>query len=75
MQNKMFDRKQFVTDANLAGMCSPMQKLAALELHVNSANQQKLFWEDHGRRAMARNAICEKGQPTQNSMKLAFQGK
>ena len=74
VRTKMFDRKQFVTDADLA-MGGHIQKLVALELHISGAERQRQFWEDHGGRTTVRNTVRKKRQAAQNSMKLAFKGK
>jgi hypothetical protein len=71
---KMFDRKQFVTDADLE-MGGHIQKLVTLELHISGAERQRLFWEEHGGKATVRNTVRKKRQAAQNSMKLAFRGK
>lgn len=73
VRTKMFDRKQFVTDADLT-MGGHIQKLVALELHISGAERQRQFWEDHGGRATIRNTVRKKRQAAQNSMKLAFRG-
>ena len=74
IRGKMFDRKQFVTDADLE-MGVHIQKLVALELHINGPKRQRQFWEEHGGRIMIRNTVRKKWQTAQNSMKSAFQGK
>jgi hypothetical protein len=70
---KMFDRKQFVTDADLE-MGGHIQKLVAQELHISGTERQRQFWEDHGGRTTVRNTVRKKRQTAQNSMKLAFRG-
>ena len=55
-RGKMFDRKQFVTNADLE-MGSHIQKLVALELHINGPKRQRHFWEEHGVRIMIRNTV------------------
>jgi hypothetical protein len=52
----LFDRKQFVTDADLR-MGGRTQQLVARELHISGAIQQKVFWEDGGGQATVRNTI------------------
>ena len=69
----MFDRKQFVSDADLE-MGGHIQKLVAMELHMSGAERQRLFWEDHGGRTTVRNTVRKKRQASQNSMKIAFRG-
>jgi hypothetical protein len=69
----MFDRKQFIGDADLE-MGGHTKKLVTLELKIHRAQQHKLFWEDHGGKATVRNAAQKKRQATQNSMKIAFLG-
>ena len=70
----MFDKKQFVTDADLE-MGGHIQKLVAKELHINGPERQRQFWEEHGGRVTIRNTVRKKRQSAQNSMKLAFRGK
>jgi hypothetical protein len=73
VRDKLFDRKQFVSDEDLE-MGGHIQKLVTLELNINGADRQKLFWEDHGGRVTVRNTVRKKRQATQNSMKIAFRG-
>jgi len=70
---KMFDRKQFVTDADLE-TGGRIQKLVTTDLHINGAERQRRFWEDHGGRATVRKTVRQKRQTAQNAMKLAFRG-
>ena len=58
---KMFDRKQFVTDANVE-MGGHIQKLVALELHINGPKRQRQFWDEHGGRITIRNTVRKKGR-------------
>ena len=74
VRTKMFDRKQFVTDADLE-MGGHIQKLVTMELHISGEERQRLFWQDHGGRTTVRNTIRKKRQAAQNSMKIAFRGK
>ena len=74
VRNKLFDRKQFVTDADLR-LGGRIQRLATEELNIVTAARQRMFWEEGGGRATVRNTIRKKRQATQNSMKLAFRGK
>lgn len=74
VRGKLFDRKQFVTDADLE-MGGHIQKLVALELHISGPERQRQFWEEHGGRVTVRNTVRKKRQAAQNSMKLAFRGK
>ena len=74
VRGKMFDKKQFVTDADLE-MGGHIQKLVAKELHINGPERQRQFWEEHGGRVTIRNTVRKKRQSAQNSMKLAFRGK
>ena len=54
---KMFDRKQFVTDADLE-ISRHIQKLVALELHINRPERQRQFWEEHGGRKGNNQKYC-----------------
>ena len=59
ISGKMFERKQFVTNADLK-MGSHIQKLVALELHINGPERQRQFWEEHGGRVTIRNTVRKK---------------
>ena len=74
VRDKMFDRKQFVSDGELV-MGGHSQELVTLELSIQGDGRKRLFWEDHGGRATVRNTVRKKRQATQNSMKIAFRGK
>ncbi len=74
VRDKMFDRKQFVSDLDLV-MGGHRQELVTLELNIQGAERKQLFWEEHGGRATVRNTVRKKRQATQNSMKIAFRGK
>ena len=56
---KMFDRKQFITNADLE-MGGHIQKLVALELHINGPKRQRQFWEEHEGRVTIRNTVRKK---------------
>jgi hypothetical protein len=73
VRTKMFDRKQFVTDADLE-MGGQIQKLVAWELHITGDERQRQFWEERGGRTTVRNTVRKKRQTAQNSMKIAFRG-
>ena len=73
VRTKMFDKKQFVSDAELV-MGGQIQKLVAFELHISGSERQKIFWEEQGGMATVRNTFRKKRQAAQNSLKLAFRG-
>ena len=61
VRGKMLDRKQFVTNADLE-LGGHIQKLVALELHINGTERQRQLWEEHGGRVTIRNTVRKKWQ-------------
>ena len=70
----LFDKKQFVSDADLA-MGGDIQKLVCAYIHISGGERAREFWEEKGGRETVRNTFRRKRQAAQNAMKIAFRGK
>lgn len=73
VRQQLFDKKQFVTDEELA-FGGNIQKLVCADINVSSDERALQFWNERGGKETVRNTFRRKRQAAQNAMKIAFRG-
>ena len=73
VRQHLFDKKQFVTDDELA-FGGAVQKLVCADINVSGDKRARIFWDEKGGKETVRNTFRRKRQAAQNAMKFAFRG-
>jgi hypothetical protein len=73
VRQQLFDKKQFVTDNELA-FGGTIQVLACSDINTSNGKRAQIFWDEKGGKETVRNTFRRKRQAAQNAMKIAFRG-